>query len=109
MIAAFAQAGSERSASILGASEASIRTIVTLGRTKAGCEAGAPLDCIAPPVGTSISSDGACCDGKEGAGAARPALLTDAHAKTSAGAIAPHALFLPGTPSPICIVRCLRC
>src|SRR5262245_64989377 len=90
MMAALAQAGSERLPSMTGASDVLMRTARALGRTK-GCG-----DPGAPPDGASISSDGG--DAGTAAGAARASPLASAQTSATAGASAPNAFLLLRTP-----------
>jgi len=101
MTAAFAQTGSERSASIVGASAVSMRTAISFGRTKGGGEEGLAPACIEAPAPTSISSDGAARAGEPGpAGAANASPPASAQTKIAAGATAPLALLLLRTSPP---------
>src|SRR6266446_2897070 len=103
MTAAFAQTGSERSASIFGASAVSMRTAITLGRTKGGGADGLALACIDALAPTSISSDGASRGGEPGpagAGAANASPPASAQTKIPASATAPLALLLIRAPPP---------
>jgi hypothetical protein len=102
-----AQTGSDRSPSIVGASEGSIRTILMLGRMKGGGESG-PVPVPPAALLMSMSSEGAwpgAAGAAEAAGASAslPA-RTQRHA--AAGAIAPPAFLLLCTPPPrgLCIV-----
>src|SRR5436309_11003439 len=104
MTAAFAQTGSERSASMTGASAVSMRTAITFGRTKGGGGtdrlAFACIDALAP---TSISSDGASRAGEPGPAGAGPANTSppaSPQTKIAASATARLALLLLRTSPP---------
>src|ERR1044072_1630880 len=101
MISALAQAGSERSPSIVGASFVSMRTALTFGRIKGG-GTGAPPGCIAWLIGASISSEGGLAIGAEpgGAPAGSASPFAKAQTKATLGAIAPHAVLLLSTAPP---------
>src|SRR4026209_1843392 len=88
MMVALAHAASDRSASIVGASEASIRVAVTLGRTKPG----------AGPAGREGRPARALRAGA--AVAAKPGPPASAHNTARPGAIAPAANLLLRTPPP---------
>src|SRR5436309_6529854 len=103
MTAAFAQTGSERSASILGASAVSMRTAITRGRTKGGGDVGLARACIDALEATSISSNGASRAGEPGRAGAGPANTSppaSAQTKIAASATARLALLLLRTSPP---------
>src|SRR5262245_52664084 len=96
MMAAFAQAGSDKSASMTGASLGSMRTGLMFGRMNAP-DAGPPLGLGL--AAASITPDGSGWDGGAmRAGEAASALFANTQ-NTTLGAIAPHA-FLLRTPAP---------
>jgi hypothetical protein len=93
MAAAFAQTGSDRSASIMGASDVSMRTALTLGRMNGGGETAAPIGDAAEAgaaAATSVNPSGAAA----GIGAAIATRHEHASASATNGALAPDAKLL---------------
>jgi hypothetical protein len=95
MTAAFAQAASFKSASIVGASDASIRTARMLGLTKLSAGPAASEGARASPVGGVAGT---------GAGAADEALFAQKQTSATAGAAAPIPVLLLRTPPPQVVV-----
>jgi hypothetical protein len=95
MMAAFAQAASFRSASIVGASDVSIRTARMLGLTKLS---GGP----AAGDGGRASAEGGVAGAGEGA--ADEALFAQKQTSATAGAAAPIPVLLLRTPPPQVVI-----